>query len=61
MLADYTSKPIEFEGQFYDHRHGGPFDRGAADSYYDRGHNPHYYVAGTGPGPAPVVALTCTT
>jgi hypothetical protein len=48
MLADYTAKPIEFEGQFYDQRHGGPFDRGAADSYYNRGHEPHYYEAGTG-------------
>ena len=26
-------------------RHGSPFDRGSADSYYHRGHNPHYYSA----------------
>lgn len=32
----------------YDKRHGGPWDRGAADSYYRRGCNPHYYVGGTG-------------
>ena len=32
----------------YDQRHGGPFDRGSADSYYGRGRNPHYYVGGTG-------------
>ena len=32
----------------YDTRHGGPFDRGSADSYYGRGRNPHYYVGGTG-------------
>lgn len=32
----------------YDKRHGGPFDRGGADSYYGRGRNPHYYVKGTG-------------
>ena len=25
-------------------RHGGPFDRGSADSYYRRGCNPHYYM-----------------
>ena len=31
----------------YDQRHGGPFDRGSADSYYQRQYNPHYYVAGT--------------
>tara|TARA_R110002073_G_scaffold336077_2_gene530145 strand:+ start:5831 stop:6121 length:291 start_codon:yes stop_codon:yes gene_type:complete len=29
-------------------RHGGPYDRGTADSYYGRGHNPHYYEGGTG-------------
>jgi len=32
----------------YDERHGGPFDRGGADSYYQRGINPHYYVGDTG-------------
>lgn len=26
-----------------DNRHGGPYDRGGADSYYRRGRNPHYY------------------
>lgn len=31
----------------YDKRHGGPFDRGTADSWYDRGINPHYYVGDT--------------
>lgn len=31
----------------YNQRHGGCFDRGAADSYYMRGRNPHYYVAAT--------------
>jgi len=25
------------------HRHGGPFDRGRADSYYQRERSPHYY------------------
>lgn len=29
-------------------RHGSPYDRGSADSYYRRGRNPHYYVGGTG-------------
>ncbi len=38
---------IEFQGVAYDRRHGGPFDRGSADSYYDRPFNPHYYVDGT--------------
>jgi len=32
----------------YDTRHGGPYDRGAADSYYGRRPRPHYYKAGTG-------------
>lgn len=31
----------------YDRRHGGPFDRGSADSYYRRGFVPHYFVGGT--------------
>jgi hypothetical protein len=32
---------------YYDQRHGGPYDRGAADSYYGRDYNPHYYVGDT--------------
>jgi len=32
----------------YDRRHGGAWDRGAADSYYRRPYKPHKYVAGTG-------------
>ncbi len=28
-------------------RHGGPYDRGSMDSYYDRGTQPHYYVGPT--------------
>jgi hypothetical protein len=31
----------------YDERHGGPYDRGGADSYYRRGFNPHYFVGDT--------------
>jgi hypothetical protein len=38
---------IEFDGKVYDDRHGGPFDRGAADSYYRRGSTPHYYIGST--------------
>ena len=29
---------------YYDERHGGPYDRGAADSHYGREYNPHYFV-----------------
>jgi hypothetical protein len=32
----------------YDERHGGPFDRGSADSWYSRPRNPHFYTEGTG-------------
>lgn len=28
-------------------RHGGPFDRGGADSYYHRPPEPHYYIGNT--------------
>ncbi len=31
----------------YDERHGGPYDRGSADSYYRRGKLPHYYKGAT--------------
>jgi hypothetical protein len=33
--------------QQYDTRHGGAFDRGAADSYYHRDRHPHYFVGDT--------------
>jgi hypothetical protein len=35
----------------YDQRHGGPFDRGSADSYYGRVREPHFYVQGTSTSP----------
>ena len=28
-------------------RHGGPYDRGSADSYYRRERRPHYFVGGS--------------
>ena len=31
----------------WDDRHGGPYDRGGADSYYRRGCKPHYYIGAT--------------
>ena len=37
----------EFKGKQYDDRHGGPFDRGAADSYYDRPIRPHFFTDAT--------------
>jgi hypothetical protein len=34
-----------------DTRHGGPYDRGSADSYYRRGRTPHYYLGNTSSSP----------
>ena len=34
----------------HDKRHGGPWDRGSADSYYGRPRVPHYWTGGTGKG-----------
>lgn len=31
----------------YDERHGGPWDRGSADSYYHRPQRPHYFIGDT--------------
>ena len=42
------SETIEYLGKVFNTRHGGPFDRGSADSWYDRGIRPHYYACGTG-------------
>lgn len=33
--------------KLFDERHGGPFDRGSADSYYQRPIEPHYYKGAT--------------
>jgi hypothetical protein len=31
----------------YDQRHGSPYDRGSADSYYGRSYEPHYFTGAT--------------
>ena len=41
MLAELT------QHGYYDERHGGPYDRGMADSHYGRPRQPHYYVGDT--------------
>ena len=41
------SEAIEFRGVTYDRQHGGPFDRGSADSHYGRPRDPHKYPSGT--------------
>lgn len=45
-----------YNGKTYTVYHGSPFDRGAADSYYGRARDPHYYPNGSYNG-EPVVAL----
>lgn len=47
MLIDYTQQPAEYKGKLYDQRHGGCFDRGAADSYYHRPRRPHFFTEAT--------------
>ncbi len=39
-----STEGIEFDGKIWDDRHGGPFDRGSADSYYRRGITPHFFT-----------------
>jgi hypothetical protein len=38
---------VEYKGEIFDRTHGSPFDRGAADSYYHRPLDPHWYPEGT--------------
>jgi len=45
--GEITDVRIVWNGRSYNTRHGGPFDRGAADSYYSRGAMPHYYTGDT--------------
>ena len=42
MLAEATTR-----SGYYNERHGGPYDRGQADSWYGREYNPHYFVGDT--------------
>jgi hypothetical protein len=37
----------KYNGEAYDDRHGGPYDRGSADSYYGRPFKPHYFLGAT--------------
>jgi hypothetical protein len=43
----YSIEIINYKGVDYDNRHGGPFDRGSADSYYGRIRTPHFYIGAT--------------
>jgi hypothetical protein len=55
-MSLHRSLPINIANQVgeeetkYDTYHGGPYDRGGADSYYRRSPSPHYWPAGTGKG-----------
>ena len=42
------NQKIVFNGKEFDCSHLSPFDCGSADSYYQRGAKPHYYVQGEG-------------
>ncbi len=43
----------------FETRHGGPYDRGSADSYYSRPRIPHYYAGATMQSPRiPESAMT---
>ena len=42
MLVEDKNSAVEFNGVKYDSRHGSPFDRGSADSWYRRPRDPHF-------------------
>ncbi len=44
---EYGERVYDVSIESLDRRHGGPFDRGSADSYYGRQCIPHYFVGGT--------------
>ena len=53
MDGNGVTLPLDIKSKFriaYDTEHGGPYDRGSADSYYGRNFDPHWYPAGTGKG-----------
>ena len=53
------TETIEFNGIDFDTRHGGPFDRGSADSHYHRERRPHYFLGATYQSPE-IVAVVGT-
>ena len=48
--TEYTIE-VTYKGREYVVKHGDPFDRGSADSYYGRGRNPHKGGVGGDSGP----------
>ena len=48
-LDEYTQ--LDAHGEYDNFKeHGMPYDRGAADAWYARGPDPHYWPGGTGAG-----------
>jgi len=50
-MMKMTYKEKQQEIAMFDREHGSFFDRGAADSYYHRGRDPHRGGVGGGSGP----------
>jgi Mn-containing catalase len=50
MVLD-QERTVVFNGITYNTRHGSPFDRGSADSWYSRPQNPHKGGVGGDSGP----------
>ena len=46
-IQENVNRFKEKEDITWDDRHGGPYDRGGADSYYRRGIDPHYFIGAT--------------
>ena len=44
LLSSITVYVIKLEMETYNKRHGGPYDRGTADSWYGRGPGPHMFT-----------------
>lgn len=51
MIDVTRTQKVEYNGRTYTFKHGDPFDRGSADSYYGRIRNPHKGGVGGGSGP----------
>jgi len=47
IMENINMNTIEYRGQTFDRSHGSPFDRGAADSWYSRPQDPHWYPEGS--------------
>jgi hypothetical protein len=50
MELNMNYKEAKLATDHFDKSHGSPFDRGAADSWYSRPQEPHWYPEGTGHG-----------